>query len=137
MTKLKRFSVSLDSDLVSKFDKEIKKKNYPTRSKAIGDLIREYLVKKEWIEGKEVIGAIILIYNHHKRELVNKLLNIEHHFHKIIISSQHVHLDENNCLEIVITRGKPKDIEKLSNKLKSTKGVKYSSLNIATTGKEI
>ncbi|MEO0270219.1 MAG: nickel-responsive transcriptional regulator NikR [candidate division WOR-3 bacterium] len=137
MTKLKRFSVSLDRDLVSKFDKEIKKKNYPTRSKAIGDLIREYLVKKEWIEGKEVIGAIILIYNHHKRELVNKLLNIEHHFHKIIISSQHVHLDENNCLEIVITRGKPKDIEKLSNKLKSTKGVKYSSLNIATTGKEI
>ncbi|MEO0254964.1 MAG: nickel-responsive transcriptional regulator NikR [candidate division WOR-3 bacterium] len=137
MTKLKRFSVSLDSDLVLKFDKEIKKRNYPTRSKAIGDLIREYLVKKEWMEGKEVVGAIILIYNHHKRELVNKLLNIEHHFHEIIISSQHVHLDENNCLEIVLAKGKPKDIETLANKLKSTKGVKYSSLSIATTGKEI
>ncbi|MEW6557869.1 MAG: nickel-responsive transcriptional regulator NikR [Elusimicrobiota bacterium] len=137
MSKLKRFSISLDDDLVTKFDKEIGEKNYPTRSKAIGDLIREYFVKKEWIEGKEVAGTITLVYNHHKRELVNKLTDIQHDFHDLIVSSQHVHLDHDNCLEIVVTKGKPKEIEKLTYRLKSTKGVKHGSLTMTTTGKEI
>jgi len=137
MSKLKRFSISLDDNLVTKFDKEIRKRNYPTRSKAIGDLIREYFVKKEWAEGTEVAGTITLVYNHNKRELVNKLTDIQHKFHDLIISSQHVHLDEDNCLEIVIVKGNPKEVEKLADKLKSTKGVKHGSLTMATTGKEI
>ncbi|MEW6556068.1 MAG: nickel-responsive transcriptional regulator NikR [Elusimicrobiota bacterium] len=140
MSKLKRFSISLDDDLVTRFDKEIREKNYPTRSKAIGDLIREDFVKKEWIEwieGKEVAGTITLVYNHHKRELVNRLTNIQHDFHDFIISSQHVHLDYDNCLEMVVVKGKPKEVEKLAHRLKSTKGVKHGSLTMATTGKEI
>lgn len=132
MAKLKRFSISIDSDLLKKFDEEIKRKNYPTRSKAIGDLISEFLVRKKWIEGKEVTGTITLVYNHHKRELVNKLIDIQHEFHEIIISSKHVHLDKENCLEIIVVKGAPKKIEKLADILKSTKGVKYGSLNIAT-----
>jgi len=137
MADLVRFGVSLDKELLSKFDKHIKDKNYPTRSKAIGDLIRENLVRKEWIEGKEVVGAITLVYNHNKRELVNKLTDIQHDFHQVIISSQHIHLDENNCLEIVVVKGKPREVEKLAYRLKSTKGVKHGSLTMATTGKEI
>ena len=137
MAKLKRFSISLDEKLVEKFDKHIKEENYPTRSKAIGDLIRESFVRKEWIEGKEVAGAITLFYNHHKRGLVNKLTNIQHNFHDLIISSQHIHLDEDNCLEIVVVKGNSKDIKKLSDRLKSTKGVMHSSLTMSTTGKEI
>jgi len=137
MSDLIRFGVSLDRELLARFDKHIKGKKYPTRSKAIGDLIREDLVKKEWIEGREVVGAITLVYNHHKRELVNKLTNAEHDFHQLIISSQHVHLDENNCLEIVVVKGKPREIENLAYRLKSTKGVKHGSLTMATTGKEI
>ena len=137
MSELARFGISIESKLLLKFDKLIKEKEYPTRSKAIADLIREDLVKKEWIEGKEVAGAITLVYNHHKRELINKLTDIQHDFHDLIISSQHIHLDEDNCLEIVIVKGKPREIEKLAYKLKSTKGVKHSSLTIATTGKEI
>ena len=137
MSKLRRFSISLDEDLVARFDKHIKEKNYPTRSKAIGDLIRENLIKKEWVEGKEVVGAITLVYNHHRRELVNRLTDVEHDFHQLIISSQHVHLDEANCLEIVVVKGKPKEIDKLAQSLKSTKGVKHGSLTMTTTGKEI
>jgi len=137
MADLVRFGVSLEKELLTKFDKHIKKKNYPTRSKAIGDLIRENLIKKEWIEGKEVVGAITLVYNHHKRELVNRLTDVQHDFHQFIISSQHIHLDKNNCVEIVVVKGKPKEIEELAYRLKSTKGVKHGSLTMATTGKGI
>ncbi|NIM02973.1 nickel-responsive transcriptional regulator NikR [bacterium] len=137
MADLARFGVSVEKELLTKFDKHIKDKNYPTRSKAIGDLIRESLVKKEWIEGKEVVGAITLVYNHHRRELVNKLTDVEHDFHRLIISSQHIHLDEDNCLEIVVVKGKPREVDELAYSLKSTKGVKHGSLTMATTGKEI
>jgi CopG family nickel-responsive transcriptional regulator len=137
MSKLKRFSISLDQNLVTKFDREIEKKNYPTRSKAIGDLIREYFVKREWVEGKEVVGVITLVYNHHQRELVDRLTNIQHGFHDLIISSQHVHLDEDNCFEIVVVKGNANKVKKLADRLKSTKGVKHSSLSMATTGKGI
>ena len=137
MTDLVRFSVSLEETLLSKFDKEIKKDNYPTRSKAIADLIRESLIKKEWTEGKNVVGTITLVYDHHKRELAGKVMDIQHDFHSIIISSQHVHLDHDNCLEVVIIKGKTSEIEKLSRRLKTTKGIKYSTLNMASTGKEI
>lgn len=137
MSKIIRFGISLDEELLSKFDNHIKEKDYPTRSKAIADLIRENLIKKEWIEGKEVAGAVTLVYNHHKRELVNTLTDIQHDFHHLIISSQHIHLDDDNCLEIVVVKGKPKEVEKLAQKLKATKGVKHSSLTMATTGKEI
>jgi len=137
MADLVRFGVSLERRLLDKFDKHIKEKNYPTRSKAIGDLIRENLVEREWVEGREVVGAITLVYNHHKRELVNRLTDVQHDFHQLIISCQHVHLDEDNCVEIVVVKGKPKEVERLAYRLKSAKGVKHSSLTMTTTGKEI
>jgi len=135
MTKLVRFGVSLEDRLLSQFDRDIKEKNYPTRSKAIGDLIRESLVKKEWDKGSEVTGAITLVYDHHKRELVNKLMDIQHDFGGVVIASQHVHLDHHNCLEVVIVKGKAAEVDKLSNKLKAVKGVKHGSLSMTTTGK--
>jgi CopG family nickel-responsive transcriptional regulator len=138
MPNLVRFGVSLEQDLLSKFDRLIKEEDYPNRSEAIRDLIREHLVKKEWMRGdKEVGGAIILVYDHHRRELVNRLTKIQHDFHKLILSSQHIHLDHNNCLEIVAVKGSPIEVKRLAFRLKSTKGVKYGSLNMATTGKEI
>ncbi len=135
MSKLKRFSISLEEELITKFDKHIEQKNYPTRSKAIGDLIRETLVKKEWIEGKEVAGAITLVYNHHKRELLNKITDLQHDFQKVIISTQHIHLDHNNCLEIVAIKGSSKEAQRLMDSLKSIKGVKHAILSMSSTGK--
>jgi len=137
MSDIVRFGVSLEKELLDKFDKLSKEKQYPNRSEAIRDLIREELVKREWVEGKEVAGAITLVFDHHKRELMNTLTDIQHDFYQLIISSQHVHLDHDNCLEIIVVRGKPRGVKELADKLRATKGVKYGSLSIATTGKEL
>jgi len=137
MSDIIRFGVSLEKELLEKFDRLIKEKKYSNRSEAIRDLIRENLVKREWIEGKEVAGAITLVFEHHKRELVNILTDIQHDFYTLIISSQHIHLDHDNCLEIIVVRGKPIKVRELADKLRATKGVKYGALSIATTGKEL
>ena len=137
MSGLVRFSVSIEKTLLDRFDKRIEKDGYPTRSKAIADLMRDSLVTHEWKEGKKVAAAIIIVYDHHKRDLTNRLTHIQHEFHELVISSQHIHLDHDNCLEIIVVKGKPKDVVELSNRLKATKGVKYGSLSAASTGKEI
>jgi len=137
MAELVRFGVSLEKALLDKFDQLIKAKNYDNRSEAFRDLIRQELVKREWQQNKEIAGAITLIYGHHKRELVNKLTDIQHDFQKVIISTQHIHLDHDNCLEIVAVKGNPKETQKLTNTLKSVKGVKHGTLSMSSTGKGI
>jgi len=137
MAKIIRFGVSLDKNLLSQFDYLIHKKNYTNRSEAFRDLIRQELIKEEWQQNKEVAGTITLVYNHQQRELLNKLVNLQHHYHQQIISTQHIHLDHSNCLEIIVIKGNPRQIQKLSNALKSLKGVKHCVLNMATTGKKI
>ena len=106
-----RFSVSLDAGLVRQFDARIKSERCPTRSKAVGDLIRASLVRTEWKSSEEVAGALVLVYDHHKRDIVRKLTDVQHDCHDAIISTQHIHLDHDNCLEIVAVRGKPSKID--------------------------
>lgn len=137
MSRIFRFGISLEKDLLDKFDQLIRNKNYSNRSEAFRDLIRQELVKKEWREGREVAGAINLIYGHHKRELLSKITDIQHDFQKLIISTQHIHLDHNNCLEIIAVKGNPKEVQKLSDTLISIKGVKHGTLSMSTTGKNI
>jgi CopG family nickel-responsive transcriptional regulator len=138
MEKLKRFGVSIDSSLITRFDKYIKAKDYRNRSEAIRDLIRAVLVEEEWTKTKEpVAGAIVLVYDHHKRELVDKLLNIQHSYTNNIISSQHVHLDHDNCLEIIVVRGRINELNNIASKLKAIKGVKHATLTKSTLGKNI
>lgn len=137
MSELFRFGVSLEKDLLDKFDKIIKAENYSNRSEAFRDLIREKLVKTEWQRGGNVAGAITLVYDHHKRDLLNVLTDIQHDFHNLIISGQHIHLDHNNCLEIIVVKGKPEGIRDLANRLKSAKGVKHSQLSMTSTGEKL
>lgn len=132
-----RFGVSLEKELLDKFDRLIKEKGYSNRSEAIRDLIRQELIKKQWEKGEEVAGAITLVYNHHKRELLNKITDIQHKFQKIILSTQHIHLDHDNCLEIIAVRGRPKEVKILADILKAIKGVKHATLSMSSTGKEI
>lgn len=129
-----RFGVSIEKDLLEKFDGFIKAKEYTNRSEAFRDLIRQELIQKQWKGNQEIAGAITLIYNHHKRELVNKLMDIQHDFGRIIISAQHIHLDHDNCLEIIAVKGNPGQAQKLANSLKSVKGVKHGTLSMSTTG---
>jgi CopG family nickel-responsive transcriptional regulator len=137
MAGLFRFGVSLDKSLLDKFDRYIRERNYSNRSEAFRDLIRQELIKKEWNEGDDVAGAITLIYDHHRRDLLNKITDLQHDFQKVIISTQHIHLDHDNCLEIVAVRGKPTDVIRLADTLKSIKGVKHGTLNMSSTGKHI
>jgi len=137
MPDLTRFSVSLDQDLLDRFDKQIKADGCPSRSKAVADLIRDSLVKHEWRAGKEVAAAIVMVYDHHRRDLSTRLTHIQHDYHALIISSQHVHLDHHNCLEVVVVKGGRQRIEDLARKLKASKGVKYCSLAAASTGKAL
>ena len=138
MEKIKRFGVSIEGRLLEQFDSYISAKNYENRSEAIRDLIRKELVQEEWAKTNEdVAGAIVIVYDHHKREVVDKLLDIQHDFHELIISSQHIHLDHDNCLEIVVVRGRMAQVNDLAAKLKSIKGVKHASLTKSTLGKNI
>lgn len=133
-----RFGVSLDADLRKDFDRLISKKGYPNRSEAIRDLIRNTLVQEEWEAGdKETIGTITIVYSHHTRELVDVLTDLQHHFYSSIVSSIHVHLDEHNCLEVLVVRGKGTDIKKIADRLIGTKGVKHGRLTMTTTGKAL
>ncbi len=137
MAKLVRFGVSLDEELLKKFDQFIKEKSYSNRSEAFRDLIRQELVRKEWDTDTEIAGAITLIYDHHHRELLNKIVDLQHDHQKVIISTQHVHLDHANCLEIVAVRGKAKEVQRLAEMLKAIKGIKHGTLNMSSTGKDI
>lgn len=137
MSYLTRFGISLDKELLNNFDKLIKDKGYSNRSEALRDLIREELVSREWLTGGDVAGTITLVYDHHTRDLLSKINNIQHKYPDIIISTQHIHLDHHNCLEVIVVKGDPKKVEKLASCLKSTKGVKHSSLTMTTTGKNL
>ncbi len=137
MTNLSRFGVSIEKRLLDEFDKLIKQRDYSNRSEAFRDLIRQELVKEEWSEGMEIVGAITLVYDHHKRELINKLTNIQHDFQSVIISTQHIHLDHDNCLEIIAAKGDPKKVIMLADMLKSAKGVKHGTLSMSSSGKAI
>jgi len=137
MAKIFRFGVSLDKDLLARFDRLIESKNYSNRSEAFRDLMRHELVEREWQEDKEVAGAITIIYDHHQRDILNKITDMQHDFQEAIISTQHIHLDHNNCLEIIAVKGSPRQVKKLADALKSIKGVKHGTLSMSTTGRQI
>ena len=137
MSELVRFGVSLEKSLLDRFDLLIREKQYTNRSEALRDLIREELVQREWREGSDVAGAITLIYDHHKRDVLSRVTDTQHEFQGVIISTQHIHLDHHNCLEIVAARGKAEKVQKLANALRSIKGVRHATLSISSTGREI
>ncbi len=128
MNKLVRFGVSIEEDLHDKFNERIKKLGYENRSEAIRDLMRNSFVEDKWNRNSIVVGGISIVYDHHKRELLNKIMDLQHNYHEIIISTQHVHLTHNDCLEILITKGNALTIKELYGKIKALKGVGHVSI---------
>lgn len=138
MAQTARFSLSMDSKLLEQFDQLLERKGYANRSEAFRDLIRNELVEEEWAtETKETVGTITLVYNHETRDLADKLTDLQHHFHLLIVSTLHVHLDEHNCLEVLVVKGKSSEVKKAADRLIGTKGVKHGRLTMTTTGKEL
>ena len=138
MNQVERIGVSLDKKLLSQFDKLIKKQGYQSRSEAIRDLIRDSL-SKELLENptSQATAGVFLIYDHHATKLSQKLIDLQHNHLLQVIASTHVHLDHHNCLEVIILKGKVKEIEKLGNNIASLKGVKLSRMNIMATDKKL
>ena len=138
MSETIRFGISINDRLLERFDRLIEEKGYVNRSEAIRDLIRNALVEEAWSkEDEEAVGTVSLVYDHHTRDLADKLTEHQHSHHKEIVSSLHVHLDAHHCLEVVVLKGKAKDIKRLAEELIGTKGVKHGKLMTTTTGENL
>ncbi len=137
MSKLVRFGVSIDEQLLRAFDDYIERKRYTNRSEALRDLIRNHLVEEEWDENKETVGTITIVYDHHVPELMERLTDLQHQHQKLIQSTLHIHLDAHRCLEVLVVRGKSGEIKEVADGLIATKGVKHGKLTTTTTGKEL
>jgi CopG family nickel-responsive transcriptional regulator len=136
MNKIERVGVSLDKKLLAGFDQLIGKQGYTNRSEAIRDLIRESLSKDKLAEpSASAVAGVFLVYDHHSTKLSEKLVSLQHNHLLQVIASTHVHLDHDNCLEVIILKGKVREIEKLANNIAALKGVKLSRVNLMTTGK--
>ena len=126
---LSRIGVAIDSELLREFDRFIEKKGYQSRSEAFRDLVRDCLVDSAVVAPNAfVVGTVTLIYDHHARLLPEKLADLQHLHHGVVISTLHAHLDGDNCLEVVLLRGKSKDVQELAGLLISTKGVQHGRL---------
>ena len=134
MVEAVRFGISIHPELLKKFDALIDAKGYQNRSEAIRDLIRKFLVEKQWEEDEEIIGAVTIVYNHHTRELPDTVTDFQHHHYRSILSSLHVHLDPDNCLEVIVLRGKAGGIRRFADRLIGTRGIKHGTLSATTTG---
>ncbi len=137
MSELVRFGVSLEKELLERFDNLIRSRKYTNRSEALRDMIRQELLKQEWEAGGEVAGAITFIYDHHTRELLSKITDIQHDSQEVIISTQHIHLDHHHCLEIIAVKGRVKKVLKLADLLKAIKGVRHCALSMTGSGEEV
>jgi CopG family nickel-responsive transcriptional regulator len=137
-SELQRIGISIEEKLLSQFDNLIEKKGYTNRSEAIRDLIREYLVEEEWRQGEgDSVGTITLVYNHHLREMADKMTDLQHQYHEKIVSVLHVHLDAHNCLEVMVVKGEKSEIQAIAGRMSSLKGVKHCKLVATTTGENL
>ena len=130
---LRRFGVSLEQDLLSDLDRLVEKEQFPSRSGAIAYLVRKRMVEEKWEKDEEVAGAVVIVYDHTNLEMHKEINAIQHNYHCLILSGQHIHLDDHNCLEVIAIRGKAYKLVKLSNKFKGLRGIKHVQLMMSGT----
>ena len=134
---LKRFSISLEDDLLAKFDDYLIRHGYSNRSEAVRDLIRKAMVKDEWATDSEVVGVVTMVYDHHKSQLQERITELQHDFYELITSTTHIHMDHHNCLEVTIVKGKASQVQDLAGRLIALRGVKDGSLTMSSTGGQL
>jgi CopG family nickel-responsive transcriptional regulator len=137
MSSLVRFSLSLEKALLDRLETLAGKRGYENRSEFVRDMIRDRLVDQEWRESGEVVGTITLVYDHHRRELSNRLTSLQHHHHDMIKATTHVHLDDDLCAEMIIARGAAGEISGLADELRRQKGVLHAALSLSSTGRNL
>jgi CopG family transcriptional regulator, nickel-responsive regulator len=134
MSTLIRTGISLEQELLEKFDLLIKQKGYSNRSEAIRDLVRDHFVEDDVVSNKVVVATLTLIYDHHQPKLSEQLIGAQHDYKGQVLVTTHVHLDHYNCLEVIIIKGRGTDAKKFADKLLSFKGVKHGKLVLTNTG---
>ena len=137
MAELTRTGVSIEEDLLQQFDRAIAKRGYKNRSEALRDLIRESLITEDIEQNRPVVATLSMIYDHHRPNLSNKLTEAQHHHHGNVLAATHVHLDGDNCLEVVIMKGRSGDVKHLADHMLSMRGVKHGKLVITSTGRNL
>lgn len=132
MSEVTRFSVSMEADLLERFDRYVLDGKFATRSEAVRQLVHQRLASDKW-EGNDVemIATLTLVYDHHKSKLVEKLIEVQHNHANHVVASLHVHLDHDRCMEIIILRGKPTRLRSLASELRGLKGVHQGELSLA------
>lgn len=134
MSDIVRVSVSIEKVLYDKLEELVAKSGYENRSEFIRDLVRDHLVQLEWQTDEELLGTISLLYDHHARGLTERLTEQQHHFAGTVLATTHVHLDHHLCAEMIMVRGKGKDIQALAGRLQREKGVLHAKLAAGTMG---
>jgi CopG family transcriptional regulator, nickel-responsive regulator len=134
MSKLIRTGISLEQDLLERFDQVIKQKGYSSRSEALRDLVRDHFVEEDVASNKTVVATITLVYDHHQPKLSEQLIESQHDYKGQVLATTHVHLDHHNCLEVIILKGHGIDVKKFSDQLLSLKGVKHGKLVLTNAG---
>ena len=125
---LKRFGVSLESELLNELDKLVETNRFPNRSQAIRFLIKKNIVEEKWEDDLVVAGAVVIAYDHNIKELHEKVNSLQHEYHCLILAGQHIHIDDHNCLEVIAVKGQASRLVNLANKLKALKGIKHGEL---------
>lgn len=135
MGELARIGVAIDEDLLARFDELNERRSYSNRSEAFRDLIRDALIQESVaVPDSIVVGTLTLVYDHHVRMLSDRLTELQHEHHKEIVSTLHVHLDHHHCLEVLVLRGRSGEVQKIADRLISTKGVQHGRLTLTTAG---
>jgi len=137
MSGLVRMSLSIEAPLLKRFEKMVKSRKYTNRSEFIRDMIRQKLVEEEWERNEQAVGTITLVYDHHSRLLNEKLTNLQHKHHGVILATTHVHLDEHICVEMILTKGSSGQIREITDLLRQQKGVLHTALSMSSTGKRL
>ncbi len=137
MTQLHRFSFSIEKSLADKLERMIQESHYENRSEFIRDLVRGKMVADEWETEGEALGTISLLYDHHKRLLSEKLIEVQHHHAAKVLACTHVHLDERICAEMIMVKGKAVEIRHLFDHMRQEKGVLHAALSLSSTGKKM
>jgi CopG family nickel-responsive transcriptional regulator len=138
MSELARIGVAIPEDLLTAFDEQIERRGYPNRSEAFRDLIRESLIREQVdIPNAPAVGTLTLIYDHHVRQLSDKLTEFQHEHHSKIVSTVHVHLDHDQCLEVLVLRGKARELKAISDKIISMHGIQHGRLMLTVAGKPV
>lgn len=135
---MERFTISLDEDLAQEFDQLILARGYSNRSEAVRDMLRAELEKSRQVryEGTHCIAALSYVYNHHERELAERLTALQHDHHDLTVSTLHAHLDHDNCIECVVLRGKTAEVRDFAGKLIAERGVRHGNLSVITVSQE-